>query len=567
MDAPSNPYNLTAYSSNADDKTIHETYLFPWYEAVKNGLATTMCAMTAVNGSYSCESWPLLTGLLKAELGFPGFVVPDITGQRTTAGSANAGLDWADNQMWTVDIIEQLVSNGSISMTRLDDMVVRNIIGWFRAGLNNGTLPSEASTGEFRIVPDMREHRHLNRINGAKAMVLLKNERNTLPLRSPRSMSLFGAHAGPALAGPNFLVETDGEPPVFYGHMASPGGSAAAALPYLITPLQALTDRAVEDGTQLRWILNNTYTPSSSGTSYGTSSDAETGIQPTIPSYASDTEVCLVFLNAWAGEGADRSELRNAEQDELVLSVAAECNNTVVVINTVGPRILDTWIENENVTAVLYGAPLGQESGRSITDVLYGEYNPSARLSYTIARNESDYNATPCTKVWCDFVEGNYIDYKHFNKYNITPRYEFGYGLSYATFAYSELNVDSRNAVAGPATGVRSVGGRADLWNPVVEITFTLHNSGNVDGAEIPQVYLTWPEAANVPPTQLRGFERVFFKSGETSTVTIELRRRDISYWNVEEQEWVVASGEYTVDVGASLKDIRLSRVFTVNSL
>ena len=113
-----------------------------------------------------------------------------------------------------------------------------------------------------------------------------------------------------------------------------------------------------------------------------------------------------------SGEGADRTELRNTDQDTMITTVAANCNNTIVVVNTVGPQILEYWIENENVTAVLYGSLLGEQSGNSIIDVLYGDVNPSGRLIHTIAKNESDYNAEICTTHVCNFTEGNYIDYK-----------------------------------------------------------------------------------------------------------------------------------------------------------
>lgn len=160
--------------------------------------------------------------------------------------------------------------------------------------------------------------------------------------------------------------------------------SIEQSFPYLITPQEALNNRASQDGTMIRWVLNNTYTAESisligkrqqvgGGGFGGFSMSSGTSLTQTIPSYAGSASVCLVFINAWSGEGADRTELRNTEQDDLVVSVASECNNTVVVVNTVGARILDTWIENDNVTAVVYGGLLGQESGNSLMDVLYGD--------------------------------------------------------------------------------------------------------------------------------------------------------------------------------------------------
>jgi len=131
-------------------------------------------------------------------------------------------------------------------------------------------------------------------------------------------------------------------------------------------------------------------------------------VTSSISTYAENTDACIVFLNALAGEGADRTELYNVDQDNLVKSVAENCNNTIAVINTIGARLVDQWIENDNITAVVYGSLLGQESGNSIVDVLYGDVNPSGRLIYTIAKNESDYNVDLCYTAQCNFTEGTF---------------------------------------------------------------------------------------------------------------------------------------------------------------
>jgi beta-glucosidase len=441
----------------------------------------------------------------------------------------------------------------------MDDMAIRNVIGWYYIEADNGEFPSMAESGEYRPIP--KEHRTLIRENGAKSMVLLKNVHNALPLRSPRRLSLFGAHAGKSISGPNEAFSVFGvSGPVYQGHLATASGAGSAPLPYLVTPHQALTERAAEDGTQFRWILNDTFLGGSTGL---IGSGASTGVDPSLANYAQFSDVCLVFLNAWGGEGKDRSELSNPTQDRLVETVAENCNNTIVVINAVGPRIMDAWIESPNVTAVLYGAPLGQESGHSIVDVLYGNANPSAALTYTIAKNEDDYPARPCEDVDCEFTEGNYIDYKHFDRESIEPRFEFGFGLSYTSFEYSNLQIASE-AKPGLSTGERGVGGRADLWEEVVRVTVDVANTGGTDGAHVVQLYLSFPEEADQPIRQLRGFEKIDLGKGQTDEVEMNLRRRDLSYWDVVAQEWRVAEGEYGVYVGASSRDFRAEGTFTV---
>lgn len=359
-----------------------------------------MCAMNKVNGTNSCENYSLLMGHLKDELGFPGLVYPDVSAQHAGLASAAGGLDYGSSTYWSESAITAMVKNDSLSMQRLNDMAIRNVIPYYQLNLDNGKQP--ATVGETEYVDVRANHSRLIREVGTKSIVLLKNKRSALPLQKPRIMGVFGANAGAAMAGPNYAYNPiTGSGPTYDGHLATGTGSGQASFPLLVTPMAALTFRALQDGTMLRWILNDTYT-SSETSALG----AGTGVVPGYVNYAQDSDVCLVFINALAGEGGDRTELYNANQDTMVKTVADNCKNTIVVVNTMGPRLVDQWIEHENVTAVLYSSLLGQESGNSILDVLYGEVNPSARLTYTIAKNESDYNVRVCDTTECDFTEG-----------------------------------------------------------------------------------------------------------------------------------------------------------------
>ncbi|PYH89751.1 hypothetical protein BO71DRAFT_402808 [Aspergillus ellipticus CBS 707.79] len=550
------------YSSNADDKTLHETYLWPFYDAVKNGMGAVMCAMTKVNNTLSCQNSDLLLKHLKTELGFPGFVWPDTMAQNNALESAINGEDYGSSSIWSTSTMETMLANGSLTETRLNDMVTRNLMGYYHVGLDNGLQPE--AEAEDAYVNVRGNHSKIIRENGAKSMALLKNN-GALPLNKPRVMSVFGAHAGPVIGGPNQGMNIDGAGPTYQGHLASGTGSAQASYPYLVTPYVSLTNKAVEDGTMMRWIMNDTYA-STAGSSLIPESDASTAVTPSYADYASNADACLVFLNALSGEGADRTELYNDDQDTMVSTVADNCNNTIVVINAVGPRLVDQWIEHDNVTAVLYGSLLGQESGNSIVDVLYGEVNPSGRLIYTIAKNESDYNVDICYTAQCNFTEGVYIDYRYFDAYNVTPRYPFGHGLSYTTFSYSDLTISKPSTLSKAPSGNRTVGGYADLWDTVTGISVDVSNTGSLDGAEVPQLYLGFPASAKQPVRQLRGFDRVDIAAGNHETTTFDLRRRDISYWDVTAQQWLVAAGTYRVYVGASSRDLRLNGTFTVET-
>ncbi|KAJ5992827.1 beta-glucosidase D [Penicillium sp. IBT 35674x] len=551
------------YSSNVDSKTFHETYLWSFYDGVHSGLGGVMCAMTKVNGTLSCESSSLLLDTLKTELGFPGLVFPDTNGQEHALASAVSGLDYGSSSLWSSSNIEGFLENKTMSEARLNDMAVRNLMGYYHVGLDNG---NQVSTVEDDAYVDVRaNHSKLIRAQGAKSMVLLKNTDNALPLKKPHKMAIFGAHARAPIAGPNMEFSVEGSGPTYDGHLATGSGSGQGSLPYLITPEIALTIKASQDGTMLRWVANDTYS-SSSSSGLVMKGSSTTSVTPSISNYAENMDVCLVFLNALAGEGADRTELTNADQDSLVKEVAENCANTVVVINTVGARLVDAWIENENVTAVLYGSLLGEESGYSIVDVLYGDVNPSGRLIYTIAKNASDYNVGICYTSNCNFTEGNYIDYRYFDAYNVTPRYEFGYGLSYTNFTYSSLNIDSPSPLSLYPTGKLAVGGYEDLWDIVANVTAVIKNSGTISGAEVPQLYIEYPASAKQPLRQLRGFENVNIAAGKQTQVEFGLRRRDISHWDVAAQKWAVAPGTYTVYVGASSRDLRLHGSFHVET-
>ncbi|KAJ4114731.1 hypothetical protein NW768_011285 [Fusarium equiseti] len=597
------------YSSNADDKTIHELYAWPFADGVKAGMMAVMCGMTRVNSTLSCENNNLISGVLKKHMGFPGMVFPDVNSQSTSFKSANAGLDFGSSSLWTSKILEAGIKNGSFTQERLDDMAIRNVMGYYYVGLDDGKQPSKADSTEYRNV--RRDHNKLIRGVARESIVLLKNSNVSglgLPLDKPRTVSLFGAHAGPAIAGPNQAFSVQGtDSDVYQGHLASGSGSGSLSFPYLITPFQALTNRAIEDNSMIWWILNNTYTSNSGGGGGGSdgmpggmsdnsttapgkggappSTDGGdmsggggggmnlgglgqgTAVTPSFANYAGNSDVCLVFLNSYSGEGGDRSLLTDDDQDTMVTTVASNCNNTVVVINTSGPRILDAWAENENVTAIIYSGLLGQESGNAIADVLYGDVNPSGKLTHTIAKNASDYPVSICVTAQCNFTEGTFIDYRYFDAQNISVRYPFGHGLSYTTFEYGEAKIHSKDKKALSSkfpTGKLIPGGQSDLWDEVIEIKSTVKNTGGRTGSEVAQLYVSFPDSAKQPDRILRGFNKVTVTPGRTAEVSFKLRRRDLSYWDTEAQKWAIASGSYMFTVGSSSRNLHGSVSLTM---
>lgn len=304
-------------------------------------------------------------------------------------------------------------------------------------------------------------------------------------------------------------------------------------------PLSAIQQRAEADGTWVNWDT--------------------TSLEPDINGA---TEACLVFINAMATEGWDRDGLHDDASDGLVRHVASRCANTIVVVHAAGIRLVDQWIDHDNVTAAVIAHLPGQDSGRALVRLLYGEANFSGKLPYTLARNESDYSVyAPCgrqdntTSPQCDYAEGVYLDYRAFDARKVTPRFEFGFGLSYTSFVFSSL-------VLRPEPSLRpSAGNGADLWDTLAEVEVRLTNDGAVAGAEVAQLYLGIPGG---PPKQLRGFDKVSLGPGQSATARFALTRRDLSVWDVLRQQWVVQAGAYPVFVGASSRDIRLTESLVV---
>jgi len=423
----------------------------------------------------------------------------------------------------------------------------------------NAFNPLDEATNEHVNVQD--DHYQIVREIGSSSAVLLKNTNHALPLNKPRSIVLVGLDAALSPGGPNEFTDQGGND----GTLALGWGSGTANFTYLISPLEAIQIRARQDSTSVNWWLNNWNTFAAS-------------------IYAQQSEVAIVFINSDSGEGyitvdgnaGDRNNLTSWHNgDNLVNAVASENNNTIVVVHSVGPLILEAWIENPNVSAVVWAGIPGTESGNGLVDVLYGAYNPSGRLPYTIAKEASDYPAAVVFEsseavVQINYTEGLFIDYRHFDAAGIEPRFEFGFGLSYTTFEYLRTQatvlpttVDPQSAQAwekGEAAPI-SEGSSAALWlhQPAVQVTVQLKNIGTVNGTEIAQLYIAFPESSGEPPSVLRGLTDVVINPGQETTATFTLSRFDLSIWDVVRQAWVRPEGTIKYNVGASSRDFRLS--------
>jgi beta-glucosidase len=572
---------VESISSNVDDKTLHELYLWPFADAVRAGSGNVMCSYNRINNSYACQNSKTLNGILKEELGFQGFVVSDWGAQHTGVASTLSGLDMAmPNSIFWGENMTEAIHNGSVPESRLTDMATRIIAAWYQMGQDSADYPAPGIGMPFDtslpheavIAKDPAAKTTI--LQGAiEGHVLVKNTNNALPLKSPKLLSLFG-YDGIAPSTVDALVSYNTwslgyesapggllalfEPTLvavpqiaINGTIISGGGSGANSPAYVSSPFDAITVEAYNDNTNLFWDFTNI----NSTAAVDAASDA-----------------CLVFINAFATEGIDRPGLHDDYSDALVLNIAAQCANTMVIIHNAGVRLVDQWIEHPNVTAVIFAHLPGQDSGRALVEILYGRSPPSGKLPYTVAMNESQYGSLlsptkPSGEYVLfpqdDFSEGVLIDYRAFDAVNATPRFEFGFGLSYTTFSYGSLGINVLSNVSKAMYPVGAIlpGGAEDLWDVIATVSAEVTNTGSVDGIEVAQLYVGIPGG---PVKQLRGFSKVDITPGATVSVEFNLLRRDLSEWYTGAQQWALQTGDYAIYVGASSRILPLEGTLTI---
>ncbi|KAJ7643791.1 glycoside hydrolase family 3 protein [Roridomyces roridus] len=544
----------TTSTSNVDDRTQHELYSIPFLRSVQAGVVAVMCSYNQINGTYACENDKTINGILKGEFGFQGYW----GATHSTAPAVMAGLDASSTiifwQLFFGTALVSAVQNGSVPESRIDDMATRVLAAWYLLGQDSGYPPVNFDSHNNNAADDQRvdvqgDHKVLIREIGKASTVLLKNVGGALPLRKLTSIGIIGNGSGPNSRGLNGCPDSQCDD----GVLAMGWGSGTASFPYLITPLDAITARAAEDGTTVSSTL----------------SDTDLDAAATV---ATGKDVALVFITADSGESStvegnagDRNDLQAWHSgDALVQQVAKFNKNTIVVVNTVGPVVVEAWIDHPNVTALVWSGLPGQEAGNSVTDILFGAYNPSGRLPYTIGKSITDYSAqviytSSAAILPIPYSEGLFVDYKHFDAAGITPRFEFGFGLSFTTFGYSKLEIQGTPHGGGvPPTGPGS-SLSPFLHDPIVTVKFTVKNTGSVAGHEIPQLYVALPASTASPPRMLKGFDSVFVEPGQSTQVTMQLSKFDFSFWNVVTQSWQVPDGKIGIAVGASSRDIRLN--------
>jgi hypothetical protein len=532
--------------------------------------------LLAINGTFACENQHTLGDVLKGELNFQGWVITDYTAPNSSDKTFIAGTDaimepvmyrnpggnitYATGDGLGADLLP-FVQNGSISEARVDDAAIRILSTWYKFGLDDPARPSAVTNfWGFSTIVALRNvqagHRAKIREIGAAGTVLLKNN-GVLPLRKPAALAVFGKDAGPDPYGVN--LHSAGASA--NGTVAMGYGSGWTKFPYLVTPLEALQARAAKDETWFEWVTDN----------YALDYIDQLAALPY-------NDACLVFINANSGEEVasvednhgDRNNLTAWHRgDALVEQVASQCNKTVVVAHSPGALVMP-WAGHVNISAIVWAGLPGQESGNALVDILYGDVNPSGRLPYTIARTQEDYSASVkfAEETYegyidpIDYKETTLFDYRHFQAKEIEPLYPFGYGLSYTNFSYSGLSVSAaskRYRRTNGSTSTKATPYPDSLYDTLYTVSVRVMNTGGVDGHEVAQLYVKLSDEAEAPFKQLKGFERMLIRAGKSATVTLELRKRDVVYWSVEKQAWVLPKS-FDVYVGSSSEDLKLSK-------
>ncbi|MDL9979232.1 glycoside hydrolase family 3 C-terminal domain-containing protein [Microbacterium sp. ASV49] len=494
-------------SSDVDPRPLREIYLRGFQRVVEDAQPwTVMCSYNRINGVYASEDPWLLTQVLRDEWGFEGLVVSDWGAVNDRVVGLPAGLDLempSSNGVTDAQIVAA-VREGSLGEEAVD-VAADRVLDLVRK--------AQAGAGAVAGPLDVDAHHALAREAAGRSIVLLKNEGGVLPLAKDAKIAVIGEFA---------------QKPRYQG-----AGSSMINPTRLDNALDEI--RAAATGVVA-------YAPGFSN-ALQVSEEETASLRAEAVAAASTAEVAVVFLGLPArleSEGYDREDIDiPAAQLALLDAVLAANPNTVVVLSNGGVVALPFA---DRVPAILEGWLLGQAGGGATADVLFGDVNPSGKLTETIPERLEDTPAFldfPGEFLHVRYGEGLYVGYRWYDVRRMGVTFPFGHGLSYTTFAYGDSNA--------------AVDANGD-----VEVTVAVTNTGERAGREVVQVYTSLSgSAVQRAPRELKAFASVALEPGQTETVTLTVRRKDLAYWNVSADRWIVEGGEYTIEVAASSRDIR----------
>lgn len=496
-----NSQELRRMAMNAvvDERTLREIYLTGFEIAVKEGGAKAlMTSYNQVNGTYSNENTHLLKDILREEWGYEGIVITDWGGSNDHVKGVAAG---SDLEMPTpgMDSARQIVK--AVQENRIPEEDVDACVDRLLDAVLTLTGRQEEKPSEF----DKEAHHALAKKAAAQSAVLLKNQEDILPLKPGTHVALIG----------DFAFE-----PRYQG-----AGSS------MVNTIKL--DKMSE--------LIGGYDLTVVGMARGYKRDGEvdTVLEKEAVDLAQSVDVvlyCFGLDELSESEGVDRTHMRIPQNQITLLEAMARVNENIVGILSAGAAVEMPW--HTSLKALLHGYLYGQAGAGAMLDIITGKVNPSGRLNETYPVR---YEDTPAFKYFpseernSEYREALYVGYRYYDTAKVRVLYPFGFGLSYTEFQYRDLTVNPEGA----------------------EVTLT--NTGNRDGAEVAQLYIGMKDGKVFRPAkELKGFQKVFLKAGESRRVHIPFDDKTFRYWNVRTDQWETEGGTYTIMIGASCLDIRL---------
>lgn len=497
------PYSMEKMysSSNLDERTLREIYLPPFEAAVKRAhVGSVMCAYNRVNDQWSCANRHLLTDILRRQWGFKGVVVSDWQAQHDTVDAMRNGLDveMPTALDYSSTRVKAALAAGLITQQEIDQHVRHLLRTLFAYGFMN----RPAYRNDDRI--NFARHERIAMRMEERGMVLLKND-GTLPLNPHGVRSI-------AVIGPQAKRFENGN------------GTDDVKPERFTTPMAALRARV---GRHVKISYDD---GSNDNSAAATAKRADVAIVFASDSEGEDHEKVAPTVDGSAGAHSDQTGLIDA--------VAAANKHTIVVLET-GDPVVTPW--RNRVAAMLEAWYPGEAGGAALVHVLFGDADPGGRLPVTFPSSATKYptsdDPTQNDAPEVDYREGVFVGYRWYDEHHVRPAYPFGYGLSYARFRFSRLDVSRR------AVGV------------------TVTNTGRRAGVAVPELYLGLPSPSSTvqqPPRQLKGYRSLRLRPGQRIRVRFPLHRRAFAYWDVADNGWRVAPGCYRVYVGSSERRLPL---------
>ncbi|QOS79408.1 glycoside hydrolase family 3 C-terminal domain-containing protein [Paenibacillus sp. JNUCC31] len=500
-----------------DERTLREIYLTGFEMAVKKAQPwTVMSAYNQLNGTYCSENEALLSKILNEEWGHEGLVVSDWGAVNDAVNSLAAGmhLEMPTSNGYGQKSIVDAVLNGKLSQETLDHTVKQLLTVIFKASDNK----------KLNVVIDQEAHHTLARETARETMVLLKNEKQLLPLSKQSRIAVIGAMA---------------EQIRYQG-----GGSSHINPTKMDSPLKEIV-KSAGDGAKILYAKGYDQC----------SDDNDEMLLNEAVEIAEQSDSAVLFLglpDTYESEGYDRTHLNLPEnQIELIERVASVQSNIVVVLSNGSPVVMP-WIRH--VKSVLEAYLGGQAAGGAIADLLFGDANPSGKLAETFPmtlKQNPSHPYFPGEGDRVEYREGIFVGYRYYDAKDIEPLFPFGYGLSYTNFEYSDLNIDKRILTDQES----------------VQVSLKVKNTGKRHGKEIIQLYVK-ANAFKVirPEKELKGFVKVALEPDEEQIISFTLDKRSFAYYDMDLKDWNADSGEYEIGIGSSSRNVPLTANLFIES-